>query len=146
MSRIWLADGSTRTLSPRFNRRGRSRGCIVVGCPPGERHALPTLLLADVLRGAGWSVTDLGADVPVESFVRAVAQEGSLVAVGVSATWEGSVEAAVETIGRVGETVKVPVIAGGRAAVSANGTLGAAAVAADARSACEALEELLAAG
>ena len=131
-------------LSPRFNRRGRSRGCVVVGCPPGERHGLPSLLVADVVRNAGWSVVDLGADVPLASFVHAVQKEGSLAAVAVSVTWEGSIRSAAETVDRLGDAVSVPILVGGRAAVLANGELaGAAAVAADARGACEALESLL---
>src|SRR5262245_33964884 len=51
-------------LGPRFLRRGRSRGVVVLGAPAGERHALPLALLSDVVRGAGWDVSDLGADVP----------------------------------------------------------------------------------
>lgn len=131
-------------LSPRFARRGRSRGCVVVGCAEGERHALPTLLLADVLRSAGWSVIDLGADVPMSSFVTAVEGEGSLVAVGVSCSWEGAVPGAVETVAALRSAVSVPVLAGGPAAVLAESSMGATAVAVDARAACESLESLLA--
>lgn len=132
-------------LSPRFNRRGRTRGCVVVGCAEGERHALATALLADVLRSAGWSVVDLGGDVPLSSFVSAVAGEGSLVAVGVSCSWDGALPGATETVAALRSAVSVPVLAGGAAAVrTGDAALGATAVAADARAACESLELLLA--
>lgn len=59
-------------LGPLFQRRGRRRGVTVLGAVGGDHHALPTALLADPLRGRGFTVVDLGANVPVESFVEAV--------------------------------------------------------------------------
>jgi excisionase family DNA binding protein len=38
-------------LGPRFNRRGQTRGSVVLGAPPGDLHGLPTALLADLVRG-----------------------------------------------------------------------------------------------
>lgn len=73
-------------LGPRFARRGRTRGTVVVGSPAGERHSLPVALLADLLRGEGWDVSDLGGDMPSESFVRAAVDVTELAAVGVSVT------------------------------------------------------------
>jgi excisionase family DNA binding protein len=75
-------------LGPRFARRGRTRGVVVLGSPAGERHSLPVALLADLLRGDGWEVSDLGGDMPADSFVRAVHDAADLVAVGVSVTSE----------------------------------------------------------
>lgn len=74
-------------LGPRFVRRGRSRGVVVLGTPEGERHGLPVAMVADIVRGAGWEVSDLGTDLPARDFARAAVSEGpSLVAVGVSVT------------------------------------------------------------
>lgn len=73
-------------LGPRFARRGRPRGAVLLGAPVGERHSLPIALLADLLRGEGWEVSDLGVDLPVESFVHAAHDTEGLVAVGVSVT------------------------------------------------------------
>jgi methanogenic corrinoid protein MtbC1 len=73
-------------LGPRFARRGRTRGVVLLGAPVGERHSLPIALLADLLRGEGWEVSDLGVDLPVESFVHAALDTEGLVAVGVSVT------------------------------------------------------------
>lgn len=84
-------------LGPRFARRGRSRGTIVIGAPSGERHSLPLALLADLLRGDGWEVSDLGADTPAESFVRACAEVSDLVAVGVSVSTPELLESAAAT-------------------------------------------------
>lgn len=73
-------------LGPRFVRRGRTRGAVLVGNPAGERHALPLAMLADLIRRHGWDVSDLGADVPDASFVHAALGIPDLVAVGVSVT------------------------------------------------------------
>ena len=51
-------------LGARFAARGRPRGTVVLGAPPGERHRLPMAMVADILRAAGFEVIDLGSDVP----------------------------------------------------------------------------------
>jgi excisionase family DNA binding protein len=73
-------------LGPRFARRGRTRGVVLLGAPVGERHSLPIALLADLLRGEGWDVSDLGVDMPAASFVHAALDTDALVAIGVSVT------------------------------------------------------------
>jgi excisionase family DNA binding protein len=81
-------------LGPRFVRRGRTRGAVVIGAPAGERHSLSTAMLADLIRGNGWEVSDLGADTPDASFVHAACDESDLIAVGVSVSTAGSLESA----------------------------------------------------
>jgi len=104
-------------LGPRFARRGRTRGVVLLGSPEGERHSLPIALLADLLRGEGWEVSDMGADMPHDSFVTAAQQTADLVAVGVSVTSETCLTSAAELLGRlraqVGDGVYLAV--GGRA-------------------------------
>jgi excisionase family DNA binding protein len=103
-------------LGPRFARRGRKRGAVVLGAPAGELHALPSAILADVLRGAGFEVTDLGADTPAESFVSTARQTERLVAVALGATTLGrdrAVRAVVRAL-RASE-VDAPVLLGGAA-------------------------------
>jgi excisionase family DNA binding protein len=73
-------------LGKRFHTRGRPKGRVVVGTPPGERHSLAVSMVADLLRGAGLEAIDLGADLPVESFVEAVVDAGTVTAVVVSVT------------------------------------------------------------
>lgn len=43
---------------------GRPRGTVVVTTPPGDRHAVPALMAAAVLRERHWRVHHLGADMP----------------------------------------------------------------------------------
>lgn len=85
-------------MGPRFVRRGRTRGVVVVGAPPGERHNLPVALVADLLRQGGWEVFDLGGDTPTPSFVHAALDADDLVAVGVSVTTPACLEAAAEVL------------------------------------------------
>jgi MerR family transcriptional regulator, light-induced transcriptional regulator len=103
-------------LGPRFARRGRSRGTVVIGAPMGECHSLPVAMLADLLRGEGWEVSDLGADMPTASFVGSVLSTPGLVAVGVSVTSPDSLPAAAELIDALHVAVpNVPVVVGGAA-------------------------------
>ena len=85
-------------LGPRLARRGRTRGAVVVGAPEGERHSLPTAMLADLVRADGWDVSDVGADLPTESFVRSVLDTPDVVAVGVSVTLDEHLPAATELL------------------------------------------------
>lgn len=72
-------------LSPRFARRGPPRvGTVVLGGAPGDPHLIPVTIVADVLRQRGFSVVDLGANVPEESFLEAAGKTPNLRAVGVS--------------------------------------------------------------
>lgn len=106
-------------LGPRFVRRGRTRGGIIIGAPTGERHALPIAILADLIRQHGWEVSDLGADVPAESFVHAALTTPGVVAVGVSITSPTSLEAAKDTIAALRTSASgVMVVVGGRAVQS----------------------------
>jgi len=81
-------------LGPRFARRGRTRGVVLLGSPEGERRSLPIALLADLLRGEGWDVSDMGADMPLDSFVNAARRTTDLVAIGVSVTSVDCLDAA----------------------------------------------------
>jgi excisionase family DNA binding protein len=105
-------------LAPRFARRGRSRGTVLLGAPAGERHALPIALLADLVRGAGWEVSDLGSDVPAPSFARAASAVEDLRAVGVSMSTPETVPSGLEAIAALRSVVDgVPILLGGLAVV-----------------------------
>ncbi len=136
-------------LGPRFARRGRTRGTVVLGGPPGERHALPLSLLSDLVRAAGFEVSDLGADVPPASFALAAQDAQRLVAVGVSVTNPGSLPMAAEVIAEVHRAVPgVPVLIGGSAVTGEDQAraLGADAWAADGRAAVALLDRLASGG
>lgn len=108
-------------LGPRFARRGRSRGTVVLGAAPGEPHALPGALLSDLLRGAGFATLDLGADVPAASFAETAVAADRLVAVLIGATSSGHDQAMREAIASVRRAgVSAPVLVGGRAVADAS--------------------------
>ncbi|NNE72634.1 MAG: hypothetical protein HKN26_03145, partial [Acidimicrobiales bacterium] len=71
-------------LGSQFARRGVKRGAIIIGAPVGDFHSLPTALVADLLRGRGFEVIDLGANTPGESFARVATSTGRLVAIGLA--------------------------------------------------------------
>ncbi len=103
-------------LGPRFARRGRTRGAVVVGAPAGERHSLPIAILADLIRQAGWEVSDLGADVPASSLAHAVLASHDVVAVGLSVSGAEHLPAAREAVAAVREAAPhVRVVLGGMA-------------------------------
>lgn len=131
-------------LDSRFTRRGLRRGVVVAGAVPGERHALPVRMVADVSRLSGYEVHDLGADVPLASFARAVSDVDLLVAVAVSATTPGSDDVVRATVDAVRARAGVPVLVGGGAVPDAatSTALGGDGWAADARGVVELLEDL----
>jgi len=71
-------------LGPRFVHPGRKKGVVIVVMPPGERHGLGVAMVADILRGAGYEVLNLGADTPTASFTAAMRDVDRLAAVVVS--------------------------------------------------------------
>jgi excisionase family DNA binding protein len=101
-------------LGPRFARRGRTRGTVVVGAPPGDQHGVPAAMAADLLRGAGFSVVDLGADCPASSFVDAARSADRLVGVGVSATRSGNQAGISAVVEAVHHALDCPVVVGGQ--------------------------------
>jgi methanogenic corrinoid protein MtbC1 len=72
-----------RRLAGFFQAAGRSIGgpAILVGLPPGSRHELGALAFAVAARRAGLDVVYLGADVPLESWLRAVRETGAPIVV-----------------------------------------------------------------
>jgi len=124
-------------LGPRFVRRGRTRGAVVLGAAPGERHVIPVAMLADLVRGYGWDVSDLGGDVPESSFVHAALTTPDVVAVGVSVTTDECLDTAMATLAAIRAAAPDVLLVAGGAAVR-DGVhavlLGADAVAADGRS------------
>ncbi|MGA1551348.1 MAG: B12-binding domain-containing protein [Ilumatobacteraceae bacterium] len=105
-------------LGPQFVRRGRSRGSVVIGAPSGERHGLVVSMLSDLVRAAGWEVSDIGADSPASSFVSAARETRSAAVVG-SGTHADSLESCRDTVLAIREAEPdMPVIVGGRGIAS----------------------------
>jgi 5-methyltetrahydrofolate--homocysteine methyltransferase len=61
-----------------------NRGVVVIGTVKGDLHDIGKKLVAMMIEGAGYTIYDLGIDVPVEEFVRA-AREYKADFVGLSA-------------------------------------------------------------
>jgi MerR family transcriptional regulator, light-induced transcriptional regulator len=101
-------------MSARFNRRGRTRGVVIVAMPPGERHGLGVGMVADLLRQDGYEVRNLGADTPARSLVSAMHDTDRLMAVVVSVVGDGHRPAAARLLGAARrEDPTVPLLAGG---------------------------------
>lgn len=105
-------------LGRHFSRSGRKRGTVVLSAAPGDRHALPTAILSDLLRVEGLEVVDLGADTPAADIAAMAARQDRLVGVGICATnpldrrTERSLRDAVEG---VRAATSAPVLLGGAA-------------------------------
>ena len=111
-------------LGPQFARRGRKRGIVIIGAPAGDQHSLPGAIVADLLRGEGFEVIDLGANTPDSSFAETVQDATRLVAVVIGVTAPGcdsAVESIVQALRRSGSTV--PVLIGGAAISGADHAL-----------------------
>lgn len=123
-------------LGPRFNRRGRPRGTVVAAMPSGERHSFGLAMLADILRGEGYSVLDLGPDTPAPALISAMKKVDDLEAVCLSVAYTDTLPRLEEAIAAVREAfgTSVPIVVGGRAIESAEhaAQLGADGWAADA--------------
>ena len=126
-------------MSSRFTWRGRRRGRVVIGTPPGERHALPATMAADMMRGAGFEVIDLGCDLPIADFAGAIAAALPVVAVGVSVTSTAALDAVPDLIAAVRAAGAGAIVIGGGAVDGARHArdLGADGYAADGTEAAE---------
>jgi MerR family transcriptional regulator, light-induced transcriptional regulator len=132
-------------LGARFTTRGPKRGIVILGAPPREMHGLPTAMAANVLRGQGYEVVDLGADVPEDAFGSAVAKTPRALALAVGVTagnHDRSVRAIVRAVHEVSPSL--PVLVGGASITGEEhaARLGARWSGRDARSLSEAIGSL----
>ena len=123
-----------------------SRGKVVLGSVQGDLHDIGKNLVGIMLKGAGFEVVDLGADVAPEKFIQA-AREHAAAVIGMSALLTTTMPAMQRVIDRVAEEElagKVKVIVGG-APVSADFAeeIGADAYGYDAANAVERVKALI---
>jgi excisionase family DNA binding protein len=107
-------------LGPRFARRGRKRGTVIIGAPAGDQHSLPGAIVADLLRGQSFDVIDLGANTPAESFAETARGTDRLVTVVIGVMGPGldrEVRSAVSALRAAG--VGAPLLVGGAAVTGA---------------------------
>jgi excisionase family DNA binding protein len=100
-------------IGPSFARPGRKRGHIVLGAPANDHHGLPTALVADVLRGRGFSVSDLGAHTPAASFAETIADTPNFVGTGVVVSAPIGSAAIAATVAAIKSAGAAPVLLGG---------------------------------
>lgn len=93
----------------------KAKGKVVIGTVRGDLHDIGKNIVAMMLRGAGYEVIDLGADVPKEKFLDNVKKEGADV-VAMSALLTTTMTYMRETIEELEKAklrAKVKVIIGG---------------------------------
>jgi methanogenic corrinoid protein MtbC1 len=89
---------------------------VVVGAPAGEQHGLPSAILADLLRGVGFEVLDMGANTPAASFVETAREANRLIATAIAITTPGgdaAVRAVVKALRQA--DLGMPILVGGAA-------------------------------
>lgn len=126
-----------------------SPGKVVLGVVAGDIHDIGKNIVKVLLEAAGFEIIDLGRDVPVDQFVRAVAEQSPDV-LGLSSlmtTTMPVMATVIEELGRQGLRARVKVIVGGAPVTQDYAqTIGADAYAPDAPSAVRKVRELTAHG
>ena len=84
---------------------------VLIGCPAGELHTFPALLLTLLLRRRGWKVINLGANVPADQLVETAQALSPDIVVLVAQTLP-SAAALKDTVGLLGQ-LNIPVAFGG---------------------------------
>ena len=124
----------------------KSKGKIVIGTVKGDLHDIGKNLVAMMFKGAGFSIIDLGIDVPAEKFIQKAEEEGApLIAISsLLTTSMPSMKKTVELLRSKGLHSKIKTIVGG-APVSQEyaDDIGADGYAPDASSAVDKVKELL---
>jgi len=121
------------------------KGTVVIGTVKGDLHDIGKNLVAMMLKGAGYRIVDLGADVPAEKYIEAARTSGADV-VALSAlltTTMVQMKSIIQALQAAG--VAVPVIVGGAPLTQDYADqIGAKGYAADAASAVDIVHRLVA--
>ena len=108
--------GSLDLLRPLLTERGiEPVGRVVIGTVKGDLHDIGKGLVASMLEGGGFEVTDLGVDVPPERFAAEAKETGADI-IAVSAlltTTMTGMKSVVEEVRRLGSPDQYKVIIGG---------------------------------
>jgi len=94
---------------------GGTVGKFIIGTVKGDIHDIGKNIVIMMLEGNGWEVTDLGIDVPAETFVKAIRENGYQI-LGMSALLTTTIPRLAETIEMLkaqGLRNKVKVMVGG---------------------------------
>ena len=108
--------GSLKLLQPLLAESGAEPiGRVIIGTVKGDLHDIGKNLVSSMLEGAGFQVTDLGADVPVDKFVAAV-REGNPDLICMSALLTvtmPSMKSTIEGLRTAGVREQVKILIGG---------------------------------
>ena len=122
------------------------KGTVVVGTVQGDLHDIGKNLVCMMLEGGGFSVVDVGVDIPADKFVEEVKKSGASV-LGLSALLTTTMPAMKEVIDALkadADTANVKVMVGGAPLTQEYAdSIGAAGYAADASSAVDLAGELM---
>jgi len=89
---------SLELINPLLSAQGsKPMGHVVIGTVQGDLHDIGKNLVASMLEGAGFSVTDLGVDVPPEKFTTSINNDG-LTIIAISALLTTTIPAMKHTI------------------------------------------------
>ena len=101
-------------LRPHIVHRGGGRGRAVVGVVSGDTHDIGKNLVKLFMEAAGFQVTDLGRDVPIEKFVEAVRDGAQYVCMStLMTTTMPGMERVIQRLKEEGLRDRVKVIVGG---------------------------------
>src|ERR1035437_9481259 len=108
--------GSLKLLRPLLAARGdEPAGRVVIGTVKGDLHDIGKNLVASMLEGGGFEVTDLGTDVPPDRFIDAIQKKNADI-ICLSALLTVTMPAmktTIEALARAGVRDKVKVLIGG---------------------------------
>jgi len=111
-----------KLIKPQFHEEDlKSKGKVVIGTVKGDLHDIGKNLVAMMMEGAGFSITDLGVDVSADTFLQKAQEvEPDILAMSalLSTTMPGMRET-IETLQKAGIKDKIMVMIGG-APVTAN--------------------------
>jgi len=110
------AKESFEVLKPHFTLKGaKLKGKVVIGTVKGDLHNIGKDIVAEILRGSGFEVFDLGVDVPAEKFVEKTKDINANI-IGIScllSTTLPNIEQDVKAIEKAGLRDRVKIIIGG---------------------------------
>lgn len=91
----------------------QAAGTVALGTVKGDLHDMGKNLVGMMLEGAGFTVRDLGVDVPPEAFVAAADEVDVIGLSALLTTTVGSMKSTLEALDAAGKRPKVKVIVGG---------------------------------
>ncbi|MBA7560568.1 Methionine synthase [subsurface metagenome] len=123
-----------------------TKGKVIIGTVQGDLHDIGKNLVGMMLEGGGYTVIDLGVDIPSEKFVEEIKKNGVKL-IGLSAlltTTMTGMKTVIDTLKADKETAGVKVMVGGAPLTQEYAdSIGAAGYASDASSAVDLANELL---